>query len=209
MVLPIIRQGTKQEDYVVKLRGILLGIVFAAVAVGFAAAMPGAMRASDVGPDEHAAANAQTPKPDKTKEPKPEKTEAEDTEEEAETENGSEDNHGAVVSAVAKCDVKGRWHGEAVRSIAQNKDATLADAEAACAAAQAAAAAAGDTHGKSAAAKAKSHGKPDDAGNADAPKPPKAPKPKPTQAAAPETSEQDPPPTDPGPPPGKGNDKKP
>ena len=190
----------------VKLRGILLGIVFAAVAVGFAAAMPGAMRASDIGPDEHAASNAQTPKPDKSKAPKPEETEAEEVESEVETEDGPEGNHGAVVSAVAKCDVKGRWHGEAVRSIAQNKNATLADAEAACAAAKAAAAAAGDAHGKSADAKSKAHGKPDDAGNADAPKPPKPPKP--TQAAVPETDDHGPP-EDPGPPPGKGNDDKP
>lgn len=191
----------------VKLRGILLGIVFAAVAVGFAAAMPGAMRASDIGPDEHAAATAQTPKPAKSKAPKPDETESEqEDDQDLENAAGPQDNHGAVVSVVAKCDVKGRWHGEAVRSIAGNPDATLADAEAACAAAQAAAAAAGDAHGRSAEAKARAHGKPGDAGSSDGPRPPKPPKPpKPTQAAAPAADQGRPPGQ--GPPDGKGTGK--
>lgn len=66
------------------------------------------------------------------------------------------DNHGKVVSTAAHCDVKGKAHGELVRSIAKDKAATVADAEAACAAAMAAQEAAGATtsNGRSAEAKA-------------------------------------------------------
>jgi hypothetical protein len=48
------------------------------------------------------------------------------------------DNHGAAVSTAAHCPIKGREHGELVRSIAHDKDATVADAKAACEAALAA-----------------------------------------------------------------------
>ena len=47
-------------------------------------------------------------------------------------------NHGAAVSTVAKCPVKGRAHGVLVSTIARNKEATVEDAVAACAAALAA-----------------------------------------------------------------------
>ena len=49
------------------------------------------------------------------------------------------ENHGAAVSTAAHCDLDGKAHGEFVRSIAHDKDATVAEVEAACAAAQAAA----------------------------------------------------------------------
>ena len=171
----------------VKLRGFLLGIVFAAVAVGFAAAMPGAMSVPEVDTtdesveerDTAAEADARrpTPRPDESSVDSDESRKQKDP---SSDDGASRDNHGSAVSAVAKCDVKGRWHGEAVRSIAQNKDATLADAEAACAAAEAAAAAAGGP-GKSAAAKSKA-GK----ATASADKPAKAPKAdKPSKPAAP------------------------
>jgi hypothetical protein len=44
-------------------------------------------------------------------------------------------NHGAAVSTAAHCPIKGQAHGKLVSSIAKNKAATVADAEAACAAA--------------------------------------------------------------------------
>ncbi len=47
-------------------------------------------------------------------------------------------NHGAAVSTVAKCPVKGRAHGMLVSTIARNKEATVEDAVAACEAALAA-----------------------------------------------------------------------
>jgi hypothetical protein len=47
-------------------------------------------------------------------------------------------NHGAAVRAAAHCDVRGKAHGELVRSIAGDEEATVADATAACAAAVAA-----------------------------------------------------------------------
>lgn len=74
-----------------------------------------------------------------------ESTECDETEEEEDTEEAeneteeaddaseeSGDNHGKVVSTAAHCPVKGRAHGALVRSIAKDKDATVADAEAAC-----------------------------------------------------------------------------
>lgn len=162
-------------ERVVKIRGLLLGIVFAATAVGFAAAMPGAMSASDVEPAQDTIELIEAGGPEaakaKAKPSKPEKAANPDRADEPEVEtDGSEDEadgHGAVVSVVAKCDVKGRWHGEAVRSIARNKDATVADAEAACEAAKAAAEDA-PAPGRSGEAKAKasdrSGGKPASAG---------------------------------------------
>lgn len=165
-------------ERVVKIRGLLGGIVFAATLVTFAAAMPGAMSASEVEPPQDTIELIEAKEPAastaKAKPPKPEKAAKPERAEEPEVEgDGSEDDaegHGAVVSAVAKCDVKGRWHGEAVRSIARNKDATVADAEAACTAAKAAAEAA-PAPGRSGEAKAKaserSGGKPASAGKPD------------------------------------------
>jgi hypothetical protein len=46
---------------------------------------------------------------------------------------GSTTNHGSAVRVAAHCDVHGRAHGELVRSVAQDKDATVASAEQACA----------------------------------------------------------------------------
>ena len=73
-------------------------------------------------------------------------------------------NHGHVVRVAAHCDVKGRDHGELVQSIAQDKDATVDDAEAACKTAIADAEASGDRTGGGKPDKAKTTGKPDDAG---------------------------------------------
>lgn len=46
---------------------------------------------------------------------------------------GSSTNHGSAVRVAAHCDVHGRAHGELVRSVAQDKDATVTSAEQACA----------------------------------------------------------------------------
>jgi hypothetical protein len=46
-------------------------------------------------------------------------------------------NHGAAVRVAAHCDVRGKAHGELVRSIAGDEDASVADATAACARAEA------------------------------------------------------------------------
>ncbi len=68
--------------------------------------------------------------------PEPDTCEMGDDEGEAKVSDGADrDNHGAAVQVAAHCDVKGRAHGELVRSIATDKDATVADAEAACTAA--------------------------------------------------------------------------
>ena len=198
----------------VKLRGILLGIVFTALAVGFAAAMPGAMRVSDVGSSQ---AKKETPKPDKSKaaegseEQESEVKEAEGSENEDPKEKAAGDNHGSVVSAIAKCDVKGRWHGEAVRSIAQDKDADLTDVAAACAAAQAAAAAAppkGKPDHAGSNGKQSAGGKPDDTGKPAVPKVTKPAKPAASQSSSVAPTEP-PKPADAGPPADKGNSKKP
>jgi hypothetical protein len=50
---------------------------------------------------------------------------------------GARENHGAAVRVAAHCDMRGRAHGELVRSIAGEEDATVAEAAAACEAAQA------------------------------------------------------------------------
>lgn len=42
------------------------------------------------------------------------------------------ENHGAAVSTAAHCPIKGRAHGVLVSGIAQDKDATVEDAQAAC-----------------------------------------------------------------------------
>jgi hypothetical protein len=63
---------------------------------------------------------------------------------------GAAHNHGAAVRVAAHCDVPGRAHGELVRSIAGDEEATVADATAACARAEAGAdgpGEAGKSHG--------------------------------------------------------------
>jgi hypothetical protein len=86
--------------------------------------------------------------------------EGEDLEDEGE---GGQANHGRVVRVAAHCDVKGRAHGELVRSIAKDREATVADAESACDEAMAAAEQSGNGERGGKPAKAKT-GKPDHAG---------------------------------------------
>ena len=133
-----------------------------------------------------------------------------DEDDEAGTEDGAE-NHGKAVSTAAHCDVKGRAHGELVRSIAQDKDATVAEAQAACDAAIAAAALAPARVKPAKPSHAAKPAKPEKAAKpVKAPKPPKAPAPVVTETeddAA--TTEEAPAPSHGGPPPGKGNPHKP
>lgn len=132
-----------------------VALALTVLAAGFAYAMPRTMLTNAEEDPQQAelvlgptgsthTSTASTPKPKKT---------SDGTDEDG-TEGGTEraENHGAAVSTAAHCDLDGKAHGEFVRSIAHDKDATVAEVEAACAAAQAAAATAGDaddvTHGR-------------------------------------------------------------
>ena len=122
--------------------------------------------------------------------------------------DGTADNHGKAVSTAAHCAVKGRAHGELVRSIAQDKDATVAEAQAACDAAVAAAALA---PAKVKPAKPAHAAKPAKVAKpVKAPKPAKAPAPVVTETEDETvTTEEAPAESHGGPPPGKGNPHKP
>ena len=113
--------------------------------------------------DETETTEGETTEDESTDECEVEEAEAE-SELEPEDDDGEAKNHGQVVRVAAHCDVKGKAHGELVRSIAQDKDATKTEAEAACADAVAAAEAGEDVeHGKPAKDES-SKGKPDHAG---------------------------------------------
>lgn len=134
--------------------GLVLGLALAVLAAGFAYAMP---RMKNVSADGDPAVIVATPTPTPTETPfveptaAPKEEEAEETDEDGDAKPA---NHGKAVSTAAHCDIKGRTHGELVRSIARDKDATVADAEAACAAALAAQAASPDKGKPATAAKA-------------------------------------------------------
>jgi hypothetical protein len=152
---------------------LLVGLALALMAAGFAFAMPSMVHVSATASDDVAlqptgsthTETATTP----TSSPKDKGKEEDESNDEAkdDDEGAKADNHGSAVSTAAHCDIKGRAHGELVRSIAQNKDATVVDAEAACEAATAALATAGTEpkakHEKSgkASKSAPAHGKPD------------------------------------------------
>lgn len=146
----------------------ILALALTVFAAGFAYAMPRTMLTTAEGDTGNTTLTptgsthtetATTPTPDPT---------STDTGEETGDEGEGEvtehpENHGAAVSTAAHCDLDGRAHGEFVRSIAHDKDATVAEVEAACAAAMADAAA-GSTED------ARAGGR----GHSKAPKPPKA-----------------------------------
>lgn len=120
--------------------GLVLGLALAVLAAGFAYAMPRMKNVSAEG-DPAVVVESPTPTPSPSETPFVEPTkvpEEEKVEESDEDGDAKPANHGKAVSTAAHCDIKGRAHGELVRSIAQDKDATVADAEAACAAALAA-----------------------------------------------------------------------
>src|SRR5688500_20407858 len=122
-------------------------VVALVVAAGVASAAP----TSAVDPEETTTTTTEvtptptevepTPQPTETEvEPTPEPTEVveEEVESDDEGEQGEKLNHGAAVSVAAHCPVKGRAHGELVRLVAQDKEATPESAQAACDAAVAA-----------------------------------------------------------------------
>ena len=127
------------------LKVLAISMVFTTVAMGFAYALPSALRG---------AASQASEELEMVEEGEPtEEGSAQDTEggtgfesddEGSEGESSEEEdtskghNHGAVVSVAAHCSVKGRAHGKLVREVARNKDMTVAEAEEACKAAVAA-----------------------------------------------------------------------
>lgn len=128
------------EQAPAKGHGLIVMVALAVMTAAFAYAMPGLQNVSAETEDpslvvvESPTGSTHTPTADATP--------AEDEDDEAA--DGKADNHGKVVSTAAHCDIKGKAHGELVRSIAKDKEATVADAEAACQAAIAAQAAAVD-----------------------------------------------------------------
>ena len=169
---PRLQQPTL-ESPVHRGHGFILALALAVMAGGFAYAMPKTMLATadaELQQDEVVFNPTGSTHTSTATTPKPKKTPAND-ETGDEDEGGTQraENHGAAVSTAAHCDLDGRAHGEFARSIAHDKDATVAEVEAACAAARAAAAtAAGSdddlkTHGPRAskAPKVKPHGNPD------------------------------------------------
>ena len=161
---PRLQQPTL-ESPVRRGHGFIMALALTVLAAGFAYAMPRTVLTNaDEDPQEAElvlsptgsthTSTATTPKPKKTDdggEEGPERAE----------------NHGAASSTAAHCDLDGKAHGEFVRSIAHDKDATVAEVEAACAAAEAADAASDDaddvTHGRDRAKlpKPKLHGGPE------------------------------------------------
>ena len=146
-----LRPPTLQAAPVRAAHGLPVALALVVLAAGFAYAMPNAYTASaeeEGSPETVAVVASESPTPEPTESPV-EVTTENDTEG-----GGGKDNHGAAVSTAAHCDVHGKAHGELVRSIAKDKDATVADAEAACAAAVAAAEVApAKVHGKPATTK--------------------------------------------------------
>ena len=126
-----------------------LALALAVFAAGFAYAMPRTVLATadaELQQDEVALVPTGSTHTSTATTPKQKKTTAKDeTGEEGDTQRA--ENHGAAVSTAAHCDLDGKAHGEFVRSIAHDKDATVAEVEAACDAAKASAATAGATDG--------------------------------------------------------------
>ncbi|HWC12989.1 MAG TPA: hypothetical protein VG929_00155 [Actinomycetota bacterium] len=127
---------------------VLIALVLSVLAAGFAYSMPHALQVSaeEGTVTEEMPLAATTPTPEETTVvevvPTPAVTEQDDAGGHAEDDGEKGGNHGSAVSAAAHCDLTGRAHGELVRSVAQDKDAAVATAEAACEAAKAAAASA-------------------------------------------------------------------
>ena len=142
--------------------GFVVAMALTVLAAGFAYAMPKAMStsATEVPTDTLAldpTGSTHTP----TATPSPTPTDEPD---EDDGDGGARtDNHGAAVSTAAHCDLHGKAHGEFVRSVAHDKDATVAEVEAACEAAKAAAEAEAAAGTDEKVRPARGHGKPDKA----------------------------------------------
>jgi hypothetical protein len=151
-----------------KLRVFLMGAVFAGVAIGFAAAVPHTLRlaatqASQDLEDEAASEEIQSPDGDPTEAAGDPDEQTREGRREAggrvEGDGKPMDNHGAAVSTAAHCDLHGRDHGELVREIAQDKDATSDLAETRCAEEVAAAEQVAAEQGSAGGLVTKAHGK--------------------------------------------------
>jgi hypothetical protein len=139
-----------------QLKVFAISMVFTTVAMGFAYALPTALRdtASQVPaafelPEQEAGllatsvqAHGRGRSQGKPGDPVDKETKTEDREgsknhSSANHSSAKDENHGSVVRVAAHCSVTGRAHGELVRSVARDKDMTVADAERACKAATA------------------------------------------------------------------------
>jgi hypothetical protein len=131
-----------------QLKVFAISMVFTTVAMGFAYALPTALRdtASQVPGafelPEHeesllAAPMQAQPRGRSHDKPVDTKAKREDREGSENHSAAKDENHGSVVRVAAHCSVTGRAHGELVRSVASDKDMTVADAEHACKAAMA------------------------------------------------------------------------
>ena len=134
-----------------QLKVFAISMVFTTVAMGFAYALPTALRdtASQVPaafelPEQEAGllapsvqAHGRGRSQGKPGDPGDEETKKEDPEGSKHHSSAKDENHGSVVRVAAHCSVTGRAHGELVRSVARDKDMTVADAERACKAATA------------------------------------------------------------------------
>ena len=203
-----------------KIRSVAGGVIFLILCAGGALAMPASFNAE---PEEETATVADLPEDlqldavDVAVEGETTDVTVPDEEEEDDSEEGDEgggsdkpENHGKAVSTAAHCDLKGRAKGQLVSSVARDKSATAASAQAACDAALAAQEAA---PAKAKPVKADKPAKPAKAPKVDHPaKPVKAPKPAPAPVVEDTSTEAAPtggPPAHAGPPADKGNSKKP
>ena len=205
-----------------KVRSVAGGVIFLLLCAGGALAMPASFQGE---PEEEATATMADLPEDLELEPvevaaEGETTDAtvpdEDSDEEADEDSDDghashkPENHGKAVSTAANCDLKGRAKGRLVSSVARDKSATAATAQAACDAAVAAQEAAPAKTKPAEPARAAKPEKP-----AAAPKPAKPVQgPKEVESAEVQDAGTDAapaagPPAHAGPPAGKGNSKKP
>jgi hypothetical protein len=156
-----LRPPTLEQSPVRRGNGLPLALALVIFAAGFAYAMPRMQNTSAEGTvEEPEVVVVQTPVATATPTATPTPEPTEEPEDDGEDGEHKADNHGKAVSTAAHCDIKGKAHGELVRSIAKDKDATVADAEAACAAALAAQEASESTEGSKTKPE-KSHSRPD------------------------------------------------
>ena len=203
-----------------KIRSVAGGVIFLVLCAGGALAMPASF---DGEPEEETATVADLPEDleldavdvaveGETTDVTVPDEEDEDDPEDSDDADGSDkpENHGKAVSTAAHCDLKGRAKGQLVSSIARDKTATAATAQAAC---DAAIAAQQTAPAKAKPVKAAKPAKPVKAPKVDKPaKPVKAPKPAPAPVVEHTSTEAAPtggPPAHAGPSAGKGNSKKP
>lgn len=189
-----------------KIRSVAGGVIFLVLSAGGALAMPAAF---DAEPEQEVSSIVADPPEDLELEPVEVSAEGETTDVTVPDEEGGEgdsdadkpENHGKAVSTAAHCELKGRAKGELVSSVARDKTATAATAQAACDAAVAAQETAPANTKPARPAKPSKSAKP-----AKAPKAVEAPQ---VEDASTDTAPTGGPPAHAGPPAGQGNSKKP